>query len=277
VQVRFNGAKAWIKISNAYKNGQCGLCGHYNDEAGDEWRMPNNERASSLDSFHRAYAVQEDGECSAQEQDDFYKQNKNKFAVESSEEYRGQQQWGDNNQQRDQGYQSAYSDEYSDTDDSDEEYSWWGQQKQRNSQWKRQQRGQKFGNGGNGGNSGSNSQENTQEPVKKTKVIEYSGMICFSTSPVKQCPEGTWPDNNNDQNQPNGDNDYSGEQQQQQQQGRPSPAQGGKKVQFACLPRSSLEARRLQRQARQGAVVDVSGQQPSFVEAINQPTSCVRY
>jgi len=281
VQVKFNGAKAWIKISNAYKNNQCGLCGHYDDEAGDEWRLPNNERASSLDSFHRSYAVQEEGECSTQEHQDFYAQNKNNFAVDdSSEEFRGQknQQWGNSNgQHRNQPYQSAYSDESYDDQDQDqesqEESSWWGQQQKSRRQ---QRKGQKFGNGNNNGNGQSNSQEQqTQDPVKKTKVVEYSQMICFSTSPVKQCPEGTWP-SEQDQTNNNGNDDYSSGE--QQQGGRQSSGPNTKKVQFACLPRSSPDARRLQRQARQGGVVEeVSGLQPSFVESVKQPTSCVRY
>lgn len=47
VQVRFGcwgsqsckNQKAWIKISSQYKEGQCGLCGHYDDKEGDELRM----------------------------------------------------------------------------------------------------------------------------------------------------------------------------------------------------------------------------------------------
>ena len=43
--VRFNGYKAWIKISGAYRNTQCGLCGHYDDATNDENEMimANNE------------------------------------------------------------------------------------------------------------------------------------------------------------------------------------------------------------------------------------------
>ena len=29
ISVRFNGRKAWLKVSPMYKNGQCGLCGNY--------------------------------------------------------------------------------------------------------------------------------------------------------------------------------------------------------------------------------------------------------
>jgi hypothetical protein len=43
ISVRFNGRKAWLKMSSMYKNQQCGLCGHYDDSADDEWRMGNNQ------------------------------------------------------------------------------------------------------------------------------------------------------------------------------------------------------------------------------------------
>jgi len=45
ISVRFNGRKAWLKVSSMYKNAQCGLCGHYDDseQDQDEWRMGNNQ------------------------------------------------------------------------------------------------------------------------------------------------------------------------------------------------------------------------------------------
>lgn len=191
-----------------------------------------------------------DQECNDQEQQQFYSQNKGQFMVESSEEFGGRQQKWAGKQQRDQGYLSADSDEYDNQDNSDEEeQSWWGPK--RSSQWKRQERrgGNQFG--------GSNSQEEVQQPIKKTKVIEQHNRLCFSTVPVKTCPEGTTPADNN--------GPISGEE------------KDGRKVQFACLPRSSLEGRRLQRLARQGAIVDVSSLTPNFVDTVSQPTSCRRY
>lgn len=46
ISVRFNGRKAWLKVSSMYKNSQCGLCGHYDESADDEneWRMGNNQK-----------------------------------------------------------------------------------------------------------------------------------------------------------------------------------------------------------------------------------------
>jgi len=89
-------------------------------------------------------------------------------------------------------------------------------------------------------------------------VIEFNHKICFSAQPVKQCPEGTRPTDDNE--------DDSGKSQKQK-----------KMQQFICLSRSSTEARRLQRQARQGVNVDLPNQSPSLVEAVAQPTRCLAY
>jgi hypothetical protein len=62
VTVRFDGEEASVKISASYKNTQCGLCGHYNDDSEDEFRMSNDELTSDLKSFHKSYSVVDD-EC----------------------------------------------------------------------------------------------------------------------------------------------------------------------------------------------------------------------
>jgi hypothetical protein len=62
ITVRFDGEQAWVKISPFYKNKQCGLCGNYNDNSEDEYRMADNEFASDIKSFHKSYSVQDD-EC----------------------------------------------------------------------------------------------------------------------------------------------------------------------------------------------------------------------
>jgi hypothetical protein len=62
VTVRFNGQKAWIKLAQTHKNTQCGLCGHYNDDSEDVFRMANNENTQDMKEFHRSYSVMDD-EC----------------------------------------------------------------------------------------------------------------------------------------------------------------------------------------------------------------------
>lgn len=62
VSVRFNGEKVWIKLAQSHKNTQCGLCGHYNDDAEDVFRMANNDYTHDLKEFHRSYSLMDD-EC----------------------------------------------------------------------------------------------------------------------------------------------------------------------------------------------------------------------
>lgn len=47
-----------------------------------------------------------------------------------------------------------------------------------------------------------------------------------------------------------------------------------KTVNFFCLERSSSEARRLQRQVREGRIVDSEDRPGSFTEQIREPTKC---
>jgi hypothetical protein len=62
VSAKFNGRKIWIKLAQTHKNTQCGLCGHYNDDAEDEFRMANNQHTDDLKEFHRGYTL-EDEKC----------------------------------------------------------------------------------------------------------------------------------------------------------------------------------------------------------------------
>jgi len=99
----------------------------------------------------------------------------------------------------------------------------------------------------------SSSEENKENgsktrPIDATKTLEYAQKLCFSVKPVKKCPQGTVPD----------------------EQSEPTEV----KTQFFCLERHSAQARRLQRQARQGNIVDASGFQPSFYDSVQQPTKC---
>ncbi|KAL3079863.1 hypothetical protein niasHS_014145 [Heterodera schachtii] len=74
IAVRFNGRKAWLKVSQAYKNAQCGLCGHYDDadEQEQELRMANGQIASNLAEFHRSYALKDAEQCTQQALNSFY-------------------------------------------------------------------------------------------------------------------------------------------------------------------------------------------------------------
>jgi len=245
VSVRFNGRKAWIKLSQMYKSSQCGLCGHYDDNQEDEWRMGNGQNTQDLVQFHRSYTGPKGGmadeeQCSEQQLDQFYGQKgqliRSQYAHQrdSAEQQQQGQQWEDD-EQFDGDFDSS-----SDLDNEQDPF-----------QSKRRHGGPK-----------------TEEPQQKTKVVEMNQDVCFSVQPVKQCPRGTVPTG-----RPTSDyeSEEDQDQQNQDQQGKP------KKVQFVCLSRNSSEARRLLRQVRQGQkVVDVSERGVSFTESVREAQNCRR-
>ncbi|VDK56203.1 unnamed protein product [Anisakis simplex] len=67
VTVRFDGVSASIKMSPLFKNVQCGICGHYDDEARDEYRKADNELTNDLEQYHRSY-LNRDDECEIDEE-----------------------------------------------------------------------------------------------------------------------------------------------------------------------------------------------------------------
>jgi len=83
VSVRFDGEKAWVKISPLHKNKQCGLCGHYDDQEDDEFRMNNNELTSDIKAFHKSYSLSDD-ECRS-DMDDSYQREQYERTWESRE------------------------------------------------------------------------------------------------------------------------------------------------------------------------------------------------
>jgi hypothetical protein len=249
VSVRFNGQKAWIKISSHYKNSQCGICGHYDDESDDELRMNNNQLTSDIEQFHRSYSLMstqgEDEECSQLDQDNFYSQNKAAFN-------RRNNIFGDNNNDDDDSQWNGQNND-------DEE--WEDQGFSGDDDWMPKSNGYKNGQKSNFNRRYSRN-ENTKRPVEQTKVVETGDKVCFSQQTVKSCPKGTVPAASN--------SDYGSDEDQEQ-------AQKTKKVKFACISRSSPDARRFLRQAREGRVLDVSELSTSFQQVVKQPTECMRF
>ncbi|GMT35754.1 hypothetical protein PFISCL1PPCAC_27051, partial [Pristionchus fissidentatus] len=90
----------------------------------------------------------------------------------------------------------------------------------------------------------------TLEPVEKTRVIEYSHRLCFSKTPVFECPKKTLE--------------------------KEEKKEEFVKVHFACLDRSSSEARRLLRESRR-EILSIDELPNSFVESIRIPKTCVVY
>jgi hypothetical protein len=158
VNVEFDGEEAKIKVGGMYKNIQCGLCGHYNDEENDDFRMSDNRQSGSLKQFHRSYTLMNE-ECSESNRNAFYnQQGSSEFEMirRPSNTNKDQRQMRGGSQQT---FASSESNE-----------SGWGSQSQ--------EQGNK----------------RDPQPVERTQVIEYNHKLCFSLSPVKKCPKGSAPD-----------------------------------------------------------------------------------
>lgn len=93
VNVRFSGRKIWIKLAQTHKNTQCGLCGHYNDDAEDEFRMANNQHTSDLKEFHRGYTL-EDEKCKKEMEESY---GRERYERDDSDESRS---WEDESNER---------------------------------------------------------------------------------------------------------------------------------------------------------------------------------
>jgi hypothetical protein len=269
VQVRFGcwgssgckNQKAWIKLSSQYKDAQCGLCGHYDEDADNELRMANNDITTDVKLFHRSFSLRntgDDDECTSEEQNNFYStKNDRRFRQISNDEDQSEQTeemsdekdtnllgtrkqrkspW--DNEKDIQWQAGAYH-----TAGSSSEEDQWGSIKM-HKLWKNKPSRQQQGS--------AEDKNDPTTPIRTTKVLEYNHKVCFSVSPVKQCPPGT----------------YSVDDQKMDD---------GKKIQFACLSRADPKARQLQRQARKGVIADMSGLEPSFLEAVSQPRKCAVY
>ncbi|GMT06779.1 hypothetical protein PENTCL1PPCAC_28953, partial [Pristionchus entomophagus] len=66
VSVEFDGYTANVKLSEYYKNKQCGLCGHFDGEKKTEFRRADNEETEDIEEFHRSYLVKNE-ECEIEE------------------------------------------------------------------------------------------------------------------------------------------------------------------------------------------------------------------
>jgi hypothetical protein len=214
VTVRFDGEEARVKVSSLYKNGQCGLCGHFDEETDNEFRMSNNELTEDIGKFHRSYALQ--GDCDSEEMDNFYEKERQNFQLEE--------------QRPRSSKNNLWEDEESDEED-----------------FISRRRQQKY----SGRQSTMDDQEDTQEPIEITKVAEFNHKVCFSTRPVKQCPEGT----------------YASEEDLKTI-----------KTPYVCLRRTNQEMRRIKNLVETKGYVEseeLAKFSPSFVDSVQIPSRCL--
>jgi hypothetical protein len=99
VQVYFDGFAATVKVSQMYRNAQCGLCGHFDGEQNDEFRTADNELTTDVEKFHRSFFHQ-DEECEINERvvDDEKEYEYQPFVWEHEDE---QEQYRRNDEERD--------------------------------------------------------------------------------------------------------------------------------------------------------------------------------
>jgi hypothetical protein len=193
VEVEFDGYAINVKLNRFYQGQQCGLCGHFDLEAADEFRNPDFTEEQDVRQFYMNYLIK-DGKCKAPQQLNEVCQN---------EEC-----------DRDRSSSSSSSSSSSDEDDNDNDVT-------------------------------------TEKPDHKTKVIEMDDKICFSTIPVPQCD----------------DNSY------------PSAIKEQKQVPYTCIDQDSESAEQYQRKARYGkkALSNLANRQPNFTRTESIPEKCQKY
>jgi hypothetical protein len=101
ITVRFDGEEATVKINPSYKQSQCGLCGHYDDDSEDEFRMSNNELTNDIKSFHKSYSLVNDecrGDLEETHREGEYKQLKHRreYDEEEQDQKQGRKRNNDN-------------------------------------------------------------------------------------------------------------------------------------------------------------------------------------
>ncbi|KAF8354017.1 hypothetical protein PRIPAC_95640 [Pristionchus pacificus] len=205
VTVEFDGYTANVKLSEYYKNKQCGICGHFDGEKKTEFRRADNEETEDIEEFHRSFLVKGE-ECEVEEEKLSEKRN---YRLESEES-------------------------------SSEEESIFETKRNNKNKWesKKNVREEKY-----------EKETEVVEPIEKTRVIEYSNRVCFSKSPVPECPSKSMENEDKMKEM---------------------------KVKFTCLPRSDRETARLMRETRRD-VLSLEDFPESFVETINTPKSCLAY
>jgi hypothetical protein len=257
------------------------LCGHYDDDSEDEWRMSNNERTNDLEQFHRSYLLQRqddesDNECTADEQQEFYQQrvfrNEKKMGQSASSSYESGSSESDENDDNNDDDEWAQEEDFNGQNDFDNA-NWYGKMESSNRN--------SYKNGNKYSSKKNNGRKIFVSPTQRTAMIESgSTKICFSMEPVKQCPLGTFDETERKawDFSDGSDNGYESDAQNNKKQQQKGGNKGWKTVQFACLDRSTSEARQLLREARLGEVLDMSNHRASLTESVPQSSGrCVRY
>lgn len=120
VKVQFDGQEVKVKVGGMYKNLQCGLCGHYSDEQGDDFQMSNGKRSNSIKQFHKSFALK-NSECDASSYNKFYNNQKSsEFSIQRQSKSRRQNSWFNNESDESQSNSDEQSNESNEEQSSEE-------------------------------------------------------------------------------------------------------------------------------------------------------------
>jgi hypothetical protein len=235
MELRFDGRTTLLSISSEYINKQCGVCGHYNLDSEDTLRKEDNTLAKNLKEFHSSYLYRgEDNneECTPAAQKQFDDMKEDAYHRQSTSEE-----------------SSSESDDLMESMDKKNK----AMKENVQSQEKNSNKGKKHRKNKNGRQNSNyeleSNQENdmssefereykTVEPVRMTILIEEQDVVCFSKTPQKSCPMGSYPVHQDSSNR------------------RSSNEQEMTEVDFICKPRNNSDARKFMRQVREQKIID---------------------
>jgi hypothetical protein len=108
IEVRFDGYTVKTHMSRRYQEQQCGLCGHFDGEMENDFRMANDEETDDIEEFHRSFLVKGD-ECEIEEERISEKKNYKNYrktseyynSEESDEEYEAPERYNEKKYERD--------------------------------------------------------------------------------------------------------------------------------------------------------------------------------
>jgi hypothetical protein len=232
VRVYFDGYSCNVKMSQLYKSSQCGLCGQYDMETSNEFETAGRKPSASLSHFFTSYLLTNDDECEMSETEQARIQSENEYYPQA---WGTQSRWYSGENEMENSRESQTSQSQSQTDKSE-----WGERYVNSNE-------NLYETNLNGEYRVSGAE---RSPIAKTKVIEHGHEICFSKSPVEQCPHHSYPTS------------YGRE----------------KTVVYSCMDRSDSQTQIMhQRTLRGQPIEELTSLPASFTKAESLPSACATF
>jgi hypothetical protein len=271
LEVSFDGHNVKIEMSREHMENQCGLCGNYDGEKQNDFRTANDESTEDIQEFHRSF-INKNEECKmdemtlndkskyelleeSEEEREYTEENKNekymnkfesKWSDDSEEDNqkinkKSQNKWNKNSEKKwSKKSESSSSEEEDQTEKINEKINEKIALKKSEKKSEKKMTSQI---------SEEIDSETEVETIEKTKVVEFSHRICFSTEPIPHCPKNTV-------------------------EGKTIQ----KKVRFSCLARHEPEARRLLEQSKKTTQpLSLPTLPVAYVDSLHVPKACKAY